>query len=500
MNEDLAERIRRCPTLPTLPAVAVEVLDLAQRPDADISAIARVITRDPALSGKILKTVNSSFYARSRPVGAVSQAMVILGLQAVKTLVLGFSLVSKLTEGKKDKKSFNHLKYWRRSVYAATSARALAKRAGVVQQEEAFLAALLMDIGMLVLDQVMGDAYGAVEAGVERHDELPAAERAAFQFDHADAAGVLLAGWKLPPVLTTPIIHHHNPDAAADPQLRPLVQLVAVAGRCADVFMQNSTPKSVAFARRACRQQYGLSDGEVDELLGGISKDAKEAATLFEVNLGPNVDIEAVLKRANEALVNLTLEAQLQATTLQRENEDLQRKAVTDGLTGLANRAQFDDFLRERLSAAQRDATPVALVLLDVDHFKSVNDKHGHPAGDAVLQAVSAMVAQAARPQDLAARFGGEELALVLPGVPRRDAAATAELLRRRIAEKPITCDDATIPVTASFGVALFEPGGPLDTPARLLKAADLAVYSAKHAGRNCVRVFTMPATKPAAA
>jgi len=94
MNDQLLARIRQCPSLPSLPTIALEVLELAQREGVDIAEIARIISKDPALSGKILRTVNSSFYARAQAVGTISHALVILGLQSVKTLVLGFSLVS----------------------------------------------------------------------------------------------------------------------------------------------------------------------------------------------------------------------------------------------------------------------------------------------------------------------------------------------------------------------------------------------------------------------
>ena len=98
MNEQLLNRIRQCPTLPTLPAIALQVLELAQQEDVDIAEIARAISRDAALSSKILRTVNSSFYGRSQSVSQVSQALVIMGLQSVKTLVLGFSLTSALKQ------------------------------------------------------------------------------------------------------------------------------------------------------------------------------------------------------------------------------------------------------------------------------------------------------------------------------------------------------------------------------------------------------------------
>src|ERR1700683_4524785 len=151
MNADLVTRIQQCPNLPSLPTIAVQVLDLSAKPGVDIAEIARIISKDPALSTKILRTVNSSFYGRSQHVGTISHALVILGLQSVKTLVLGFSLVTTLRKSKS--KGFKHLQYWRRSIYAATAARTIAIKFNIVQQEEAFLAALLQDIGMLVLDQ-----------------------------------------------------------------------------------------------------------------------------------------------------------------------------------------------------------------------------------------------------------------------------------------------------------------------------------------------------------
>ncbi len=175
MNPQLVARIRQCPNLPTLPSIALQVLDLAQKPETDIAEIARLISKDPALAGKILRTVNSSFYARSQPVATISHALVMLGLQSVRTLVLGFSLVTNLSKNKPN--SFRHLDYWKRSIYSATAARALAMRVDLVQQEEAFLAALLTDIGMLVLDQVLGPPYGELVSHVASHEELTPSSR-----------------------------------------------------------------------------------------------------------------------------------------------------------------------------------------------------------------------------------------------------------------------------------------------------------------------------------
>ena len=135
---------------------------------------------------------------------------------------------------------------------------------------------------------------------------------------------------------------------------------------------------------------------------------------------------------------------------------------------------------------------PLSLLMIDIDKFKSVNDRFGHPAGDAVIRLIGRLLKSAARAQDLAARYGGEEMVLLLPGTPRSTAAAIAETVRRAICAKPVQVNGTSIPVSASIGVAAYEIGGALTGATHLIKAADLALYNAKHSGRNCVRVFSL--------
>ncbi|MDQ3997189.1 MAG: sensor domain-containing diguanylate cyclase [Gemmatimonadota bacterium] len=177
------------------------------------------------------------------------------------------------------------------------------------------------------------------------------------------------------------------------------------------------------------------------------------------------------------------------------EIEEVNRRAETDPLTGLANRRRFDESLQRELSHSDRFGHPVSLVLVDIDHFKAVNDSHGHEAGDAVLRTISRMLADGVRAVDLCARFGGEELAILLPQTTAAGAFELADRLRRRIAGRPIRYNDAEIAVTASFGVASYPDvvrnrGG-------LFQAADAALYRAKHAGRNRVKLADTSITAP---
>lgn len=156
----------------------------------------------------------------------------------------------------------------------------------------------------------------------------------------------------------------------------------------------------------------------------------------------------------------------------------VQKMADTDALTGIANRRTFESVLEKELSRAARKGEQVTLMMLDVDHFKSFNDNHGHQAGDEVLQLVARTLAGASRDFDTAARYGGEEFAVVLPSCSPKEAAPVAERLRSLVGDiKTVAA------VTASAGVATF-PNNAND-PASLIKAADEALYESKAAGRN---------------
>jgi diguanylate cyclase (GGDEF)-like protein len=169
------------------------------------------------------------------------------------------------------------------------------------------------------------------------------------------------------------------------------------------------------------------------------------------------------------------------------EIEEVSRRAATDSLTGLANRRRFDESLQRELAQSDRFGHPVSLVLVDLDHFKRVNDCYGHEAGDAVLRSVAQVLADGVRAVDVCARFGGEELAILLPQTTAVGAFELADRLRRRIAGRPVRVNETDIPVTASFGVASYPDV--VRTRDLLFPAADAALYDAKRDGRNCVRL-----------
>ncbi|MDT8286402.1 MAG: sensor domain-containing diguanylate cyclase, partial [Elusimicrobiales bacterium] len=159
--------------------------------------------------------------------------------------------------------------------------------------------------------------------------------------------------------------------------------------------------------------------------------------------------------------------------------------AVRDALTGLYTHRAFQTRLEEEILRAARSKVPFSVLLSDIDHFKSYNDRFGHQAGDHVLKTVAAVIAGRVRGVDLAARYGGEEFAVILPGVAKAEAAAAAEDLRRAVEAQPFSFGGEPAGVTVSFGVAEFPAEAAI--PSQLVRVADERLYKAKKEGRNRV-------------
>ena len=185
-------------------------------------------------------------------------------------------------------------------------------------------------------------------------------------------------------------------------------------------------------------------------------------------------------ERLRARVAEKTAELQETVLLLEQANTRLEALSLEDDLTGIANRRNFERALADEWNRARRREQPLALILLDLDHFKDLNDRRGHPAGDDCLRRVGAFLAETVRRSgEVVARYGGEEFAILLPGVDAYGAIRVAETLREGI--------ERLGAVTASCGVAAIIPT--TETSDQLVAGADRALYAAKHSGRNCVRV-----------
>ena len=189
-------------------------------------------------------------------------------------------------------------------------------------------------------------------------------------------------------------------------------------------------------------------------------------------------DSEELLARVQRSLV-----LKRRVDELITEGEKLERLSFTDGLTQVNNHRYFQERLADEFRRAQRYDDPLSLILLDLDHFKAVNDAHGHPTGDLVLKAVADALRQNVRETDVLARYGGEEFAVMLPQTHLAGSLTVAERIRKDIQALRLG-PQATLRVTASFGIAGF-PSPTISVAEQLVASADDALYRAKHEGRN---------------
>lgn len=292
-------------------------------------------------------------------------------------------------------------------------------------------------------------------------------------------------------------------------ELRDPVVVLDGRGRIVDVNREaervlglepyGSVPLPLGTLWASSRRQPGDVHRVTLETGGGGEEDGVDregtAERTFEVTITPLAGGGAAGRSAlllRDVTERERMERELRHTheALRDVNEELERLAHTDALTGLANRRHFMERLGAELERADRYARPLALVVLDLDHFKAVNDTHGHAAGDDVLRAAAEALRSVCRDVDLPARIGGEEMALLLPETDRSGARTVAERVRTRIERRSHTAPDgSSFGVTASMGVATVGPAARTDE--ELLQRADEALYRAKEKGRNRVMMAT---------
>jgi len=222
---------------------------------------------------------------------------------------------------------------------------------------------------------------------------------------------------------------------------------------------------------------------QIDEVSTSLfqSKGSKE---LFEAIMG-----SLLLHLVEKARDELQTKVEERTLELMEANRKLRELSITDGLTGLFNHRYFTQALEAEYRRAVRYKRSLALLLLDIDHFKNVNDTYGHPCGDLVLKGVAALLKGCLRSADVAARYGGDEIAVILPETSKSKASEVAEKLRRQVEKSSFEWEGNSFSLTCSIGVAAV-PETNIDHWNELLDSADKSLYRAKGKGRNHVIAF----------
>lgn len=491
MTPELESQLRSMISFPSLPGVAAHIIELAQDPDVEMGKVARAVGMDPALATKVLRIANSPIYAQRRRSENLRQALVVLGLNATLTLALSFSLVKTLKGGKPN--GLDYPLYWRRALLGATAARVLGEAAGHSLGEELFLAGLLQDVGMIALDRSLPKLYRDMADVQPDHKELAAHERRQVGLDHPGVGGWLMRQWNLPERLWKAIEASHKVDLrrALDPE-EIFVRSVALSGPIADLFLQSGRQdgKAMSDLAQQVARVFGMDKGKFGDVIARVSSLIPETEAVFDTDF--MVDPDSIVDQAREILMIRNLNTLREVNSLRVTADSLSARAMEleaetrrDPLTGAFNRSFLEQYLAREFDNSARQGWALTVAFCDLDHFKKVNDTHGHQAGDKILQATARILRGNTRESDVVARYGGEEFVLVLPAT---DAATGRSVCQRIIAAFQNARHDigtGSIGVTISIGFATQSPATPYESCEVLIRAADQALYTAKLQGRN---------------
>ncbi len=599
--------------LPSPSGTALEIMKLLQRDDAEINEVTKLVKMDPALTGRILQFANSAASGASRSISNVNDAVIMMGMRAVKNFALSLSLVGNDSYSRCP--NFNYPAYWSKSLATAVTIARLSVRERVVSSEEAFTLGLLADIGRLALATAWSESYG--ECIVEAQgDELLKLEQERFAINHNTLTVMLLADWGFLDLFLEGVKLSFDPVddnlSKANRLAKQLIFSKKIANYCIadEAYRQTLMPDLVIeashhlfeecelhiFLEEIIKQwqewgkminvktdirqsspelgkgkssQSGLNILVVDNdtmMLARLSKQLtavghkiaackdgelalkytfehkpdliitnwhmkpmnglelsktlhsstwgssiyiimltsteEESALIEAFNAGIDdyvttpISLKALLARirAGQRIITLQQEVAKERKDLQRyiaelavANRRLELMANTDVLTGLSNRRYSLNRLEQEWSSSRRNNRPISVLMLDLDHFKSVNDTFGHDSGDLVLIHAAKIMKKCARTNDIPCRLGGEEFLVILPNTDGKEALILAERLRKMIEVNQVENVPLLTPMTVSIGVACSVDGKV--GWKELITLADEALYSVKRNKRNAVQL-----------
>jgi HD-like signal output (HDOD) protein len=338
----LEAMVARARALYTLPTVAVEVIQLTSQPGVETQALKECILRDPALTAKILRVVNSSLFGLQGEVSDLNQAIALLGMKPLKILVLGFSLPDNMFAGVARQQLGW---YWTTTLTRAVAAREISERLFRIPGDEAFLAGLLQGLGVLVFLKQLGPTYASLLSQViEGELDLPQLEREMLGFDHIKLTESLLANWNMPRALVEAIASQHNPrELAKEHRLnRPLARVLHLANLTTELVGRHHLsvlPDLLEAGASYCR----LDKAKLHDLIVSLQPKVTQLAEVLSLDVNGTIDYTEILINAHEQMSELT-EAVFGTTSASKAPSQRQPETLLDEAHQL--RVAMDNFLR----------------------------------------------------------------------------------------------------------------------------------------------------------
>ncbi|WP_346798425.1 diguanylate cyclase [Halomonas sp. Bachu 37] len=485
----VAEHLQNCSTLPAIPGVVFQVLQASRNPDSSLSEYIKAIERDPALTLRLISVANSALHGADKPPVSSCQAAVNrLGTDTTLAVVLGFSLIDTT------KNVPGHMHLWQRAIIAALSVQCLCEHLCPAESTQLFTLALLQDIGMLVFHEIDSYYPVIVEKHLHDHDALVAQEKLDYGCDHALAGAWLSLSWGAPVSLATGIANSHDIYPNSDPG----GYCLNLSSQIAEAWLSEEPEKRLNDFFMSRKPGSLLNPELFSQVIQQLQELLPPMTRLFNIIMPPHLDAENLLLETRQALLNQNqrLHEQLSAERekfkeLERHNELLDHQSRTDPLTGISNRSHLEKHLNEFFYEAERNDSPFSVIFIDLDHFKQLNDRHGHQVGDQVLRSFAQLLAALSDEHEcLVGRYGGEEFLVLLPQKTAAKAEELAQSLSHSLAKSVLALvKGEPIKVTASIGIASMSDAI-FRSPLELIEAADQGMYLAKRRGRARISRF----------
>jgi diguanylate cyclase (GGDEF)-like protein len=506
------EKFAQSDQLPTLPEVATRLLEVAQQECPDFKEVSQIIRSDPVVSGKILKTVNSALFGFSPKIESIEHALPKLGVTLLRTLVLSFHLSNHETHQSELEPVLQ--RHWRSSLTQAVFAELIAEEIGrdKVDPSTCFLAAMMQDIGILAM---ISEAPADYLENVLDRCEFPnviAGERNHFGFSHTDVSVAIVENLGMEASFVDAIRHHHDhvnvqetTNGKSSPSLNSRLKTVLQAASLGANVLASSRNSSLSLDSSLDQWvdfisfNFGFSGEQAEDLISDVNKRVEQYSVVFNFNIGENVQANRVVHKAKILLQEIALKNQMNLLS-NTTGEDVSAKPAKakkelppeknelylDSLSGLLNRRYMSKFLNEKIAYWVKKRKPIALMFMDVDKFKTINDTYGHSVGDRAIQHVANWLKEAIRKGDIAIRIGGDEYIVVLQSVTKKDFESAANRVANEIPMMKV--EDEDVRVGLSIGCAFYQPiKGDVADVNWLIEQADQAMYRAKKSGGGSV-------------
>lgn len=476
------------------PRVALRLIELTRDSEVGVDEYAEWIEKDPSLTSRILSIVNSAWYAPETPILTVQRGLCTLGMSQVRTIALSHCVAGLHQAMALQEDDARQL--WSASLCKGIIARRVAESLGVEDPQQAYVAGMLQDIGLALLQSLDRDAVAEIH-GLPQRSQAAAleAERKHFGLDHLEAGARMARKLGLPELYQETIANHHGAIETGPSDLFTIASLVAATlPHSGDVWSHDSTTelkRLVDSHLPGWRQEEALVEEvqdefhELDERLGSDGEDGTKLLDALIYASQENAKAASATVAQNIGLREDRSHLHRKLTVVERAHLEAEQRADRDPLTQLFNRGGWDRRARVKLSHKGGSGNTLGVAFFDLDHFKELNDQHGHAAGDALLKEIGVRMQAAIREEDLICRWGGDEFVILFCAESPANCLEAAQRVKEELQSAPVHFEGVDLQVSVTVGFVSIDAERSDLNLGDLLQIADEQLYKAKSLQRG---------------